>query len=192
MIAAIIAALIGNYLTTCFALGLVVALIRIGRHPGLRTSSAASGVLLDAFILYGIGCSQAVSFVMHSVFGNFAAATIGWAQSPFQLELAFSSLGVAIIAFVACRRSSQLRSKAAVVSAIAVFRLGAAGGHLYELVVHDNHAANNSGLLLWMDVITSAFGLAIVVWHARARRSTGQLSRKTADARGAVSRAHRG
>jgi hypothetical protein len=35
---------------------------------------------------------------MYTVFGDFAAKTIGWAQSPFQMEPALSSVGVGVTA----------------------------------------------------------------------------------------------
>ena len=93
MIATVIAALIGNYMTTSFVIGLVVAGIHVLRL-GRRDSRTVSELFLNNFILWAIGVGQAVNFVMHSVFGDFAASTIGWAQSPFQLELAFSRPGV--------------------------------------------------------------------------------------------------
>ena len=170
MIAQVIAALIGNYMTTCFVLGLVVAAVKIARYPGHRSGALMSGILLNTFIFYGIGCAQAINFVMHSVFGDYAAKTIGWAQSPFQLELAFSSLGMAVIAFIVYGQRNQFRSKVAVVLATAVFAYGAAGGHVYQMVVNRDFAANNTGLLLFMDIFVPTFGLAMVIWHAVARR----------------------
>ena len=95
MIAHLIAALIGNYMTTCFVIGLIVGAVQILRDPGHHSGTVISGRLLGAFLFWAVGVAQAVNFVMHSVFGDFAAKTIGWAQSPFQLELAFASLGIA-------------------------------------------------------------------------------------------------
>lgn len=173
MIANTIAALIGNYMTTSFVIGLVIALIQVLRLRGQRSSLRSSELFLNNYILWAIGVGQAVNFVMHSVFGDFAASTIGWAQSPFQLELAFSSLGVAVMAFILHGRTTQLRAKVALVAATAVFALGAAGGHIYQMVVNNDYAANNTGLLLVMDVVIALVGIALVSWNAMSRRHNG-------------------
>ena len=170
MIASVITALIGNYMTTCFVLGLVIALIQVLRRRGRADSLTASGLFLNNYILWAIGVGQAINFVMHSVFGDFAASTIGWAQSPFQLELAFSSLGIAVMAFILHGRTTQLRAKVALVAATAVFAFGAAGGHIYQMVANNDYSANNTGLLLVMDVVIAVVGIALVVWNVVARR----------------------
>ena len=72
MIATVITALIANYMTTCFVIGLVIALIHVLRRAG-GESRPASEVFLNNYILWAIGIAQAVNFVMHSVFGDFAA-----------------------------------------------------------------------------------------------------------------------
>lgn len=170
MIRDFIAASIGNYMTTAFIIGLIVAAVRIARHKGHRDAALVSGLLLNAFILWAIGVGQAVNFIMHSVFGQFAAESIGWQQSPFQLELAFASLGMAVIAFIVHGSRHQFSAKVAVVTASAIFGLGAAGGHVFQMIVNDDYAANNTGLLLATDIIISLVGLALVIWHAVARR----------------------
>jgi len=166
MIASTISALIGNYMTTCLVIGLVIGLIHTLRLRGRRDSKRVSELFLNSYILWAIGVAEAVNFVMHSVFGNFAAATIGWAQSPFQLELAFASLGIAVMAFILHGPKTQLRAKVALVAATAVFAFGAAGGHVYQMVANHDYSVNNTGLLLVMDIVIAAVGIALVAWHA--------------------------
>jgi hypothetical protein len=168
-IAGIIAALIGNYMTTLFVVGLIVAAVRVLRMRD-RSSVAVSGTFLNAYVFWAIGCAQVVNFVMHSVFGDYAAKTIGWAQSPFQMELALSSLGVGVMGFILYSARSAFRGKVALVIATTIFGWGAALGHVYQLVVNGDRAANNAGLLLYMDILINAVGLAFVVWHAVALR----------------------
>jgi hypothetical protein len=170
VISDIIAALIGNYMTTLFVVGLIVALVRVLAHRGPRTSEYVSGTFLDSFVIWAVGVAQTVNFVMHSVFGDYAAKTIGWAQSPFQWELAVSSLGVGVMAFVLGRRRAPFIGKVAVVIATAIFGLGAAAGHIYQLVVNHDFAVDNTGLLLVSDIAINLIGLAFVIWHAAALR----------------------
>jgi hypothetical protein len=94
---------------------------------------------------------------------------IGWPQSPFQLEVAFASLGFALVGFLAFSRRADLRVKFAAVLAVTPFLWGAAGGHVYQLVVHGNHAAGNAGVILWTDLLLPVFGLAAVYAAHRAR-----------------------
>ncbi len=176
MIAEVIAALIGNYMTTCLVIGLVVGVIQAARSQRPRTPAMVSGLLLNAYLLWAIGISQTINFVMHSVFGDFAAETIGWAQSPFQLELALASLGFGVMGIMLHGRRTQFRAKVAIVVAQLITGLGNAGGHIYELVVNDNHAVNNTGLLLATDIVLPIVGLALVLWHAASRRNDASLT----------------
>jgi hypothetical protein len=169
-IAETIAFLIGNYMTTLFVVGLIVAAVRILRMRGERSPVHISGILLNAFVFWAIGCAQVVNFIMHSVFGDFAAKTIGWAQSPFQMELALSSLGVGVMAFLLYSERSAFRGKVALVIATVIFGWGAALGHIYQMVVNHDYAVNNTGLLLYSDIAINAVGLAFVLWHAWALR----------------------
>ncbi|SIT89791.1 DUF6790 family protein [Microbacterium sp. RU33B] len=170
MIATVIAALIGNYMTTLFVVGLIVAAVKILSHRGRRTAEFVSGTLLNSFVIWAVGVAQTVNFVMHSFFGDYAAKTIGWAQSPFQLELAISSLGVGVMAFILGRRAAPLIGKVAIIVAVAIFGYGAAAGHIYQMVVNHDYAANNTGLLLFSDIAINTVGLALMIWHIVAIR----------------------
>ncbi|ANJ25435.1 DUF6790 family protein [Agromyces aureus] len=170
MISDIIAGLIGNYMTTAFVIGLLVAAIQVARYKGRRSAAVVSGLFVNSFVFWAIGIGQAVNFVMHSVFGQFAAQSIGWQQSPFQLELAFSSLGFAVIAFIVHGKRMPFSGKVAVILAAVIFGLGAAGGHVFQMIVNHDYAVNNTGLLLVSDVVINLTGLAFVIWHAVARR----------------------
>ncbi len=120
-----------------FVLGLLAAAARPhGRRRGL----------LAYYVLFPVGCLYLVNFVYHVFFGAMSARFIGWPDSPFQTELGFASLGFAFVGFLAWRRGYELRLAA--VTGPAIFLLGAAGGHIYQMIMHDNYAAGNSGLLL--------------------------------------------
>jgi hypothetical protein len=170
MISSIIAAILGNYLTSAFVLGLIVAAVQIWRL-NRRTAADVSGIFLNTYLLYGIGIGQILNFAMHSFFGDYAAKTIGWAQSPLQLELAFASLGLGIAAIIVHGKRADLPGKLAIVLAVSIFGYGAAGGHIYQMIAQHDYAANNTGLLLIMDVIMSTLGIVFVIWHAIARTS---------------------
>jgi len=170
MISHVIAAIIGNYITSAFVLGLIVAVIQAWRLAGPRTAAQVSSIFLNTYLLYAVGIAEIINFVMHSFFGDYAAKTIGWAQSPFQLELAFASLGLGVAAIIVHSRHAGLRGKLAVVLIATISGYGAAGGHIYQMIVNHDYAANNTGLLLVMDIVISTVGIAFVAWNAIARR----------------------
>ena len=145
MIDQILTALIGNYMTTAFVIGTSSSHRSTSSPPRTPHRGFVSGTFLNSFVFWAIGVAETINFVMHSVFGDYAAKTIGWAQSPFQLELAMSSLGIGVMAFILGRRTAPLIGKVALVIARRVFGFGAAGGHIYQMLVNHDYAVNNSG-----------------------------------------------
>jgi hypothetical protein len=139
-----------------FVLGLLAAAVAIARHPPPRGRTIIGEHLLTYYVLFPIGCLYLVNFVYHVFFGAMSAHFIGWADSPFQTELGFASLGFALVGLLAWRGGYELRLAA--VAGPAMFLLGAAGGHIYQMIAHSNYAAGNSGLLLWMDVVIPLAG----------------------------------
>jgi hypothetical protein len=168
MIASIIKFALVNFTVTLFLLGLLAAAVRIGRTRRQPGRARITGALLDYFILFSVTISYTWNFVVHSVFGDFSAHVIGWAQSPFQLEVAFASLGFALIGLLAFTRRADLRVKLAAVLGVTPFLWGAAGGHIYQLLTTGNHTAGNAGPVLWTDLLLPVLGLAAVWAHHRA------------------------
>jgi hypothetical protein len=82
--------------------------------------------LLFYFLFFSIGVSYLYNAIMHTVFSEMSARFIGWSESPFQLEVGFASLGFAIVGFLACWRSFDMRLAA--ILGPAFFLWGAAGG----------------------------------------------------------------
>jgi hypothetical protein len=163
----IIRGLLENFALTLPAPGFVVAAIAIARLPRPRTVGAAANVTLSYFCLFAIGFTYFVNFVMHVFFGDVAAAFIGWADSPFQREVGFASLGFAVVGFLAFRGARAMRIAAVV--GPACFTLGAAAGHVLEIVRAGNLAPGNAGVMLYMDVLLPAAGFALL-WLSRPGR----------------------
>jgi hypothetical protein len=150
--ATLIGFVLGEFGFEFFVLGLMCAVV-----SALRTKASLAERLLAFYVLFSVGALNLVNFVYHVFFGAMSAHFIGWADSPFQAELGFASLGFALVGFIAWRGSYGMR--VAAVLGPAVFLLGAAGGHIYQIMTTGNHAAGNSGLLLWMDVVIPLAGL---------------------------------
>jgi hypothetical protein len=183
MIAETIKFLMINFTLTLFILGLVASGLRLLRTPKPASPSAVTGALLDYFILFSIGISFLYNFVVHSVFGEYSAHIIGWAQSPFQLEVAFASLGFALVGFLAFPRTAGIGVKFAAVLGITPFLWGAAGGHIVQIIQTGNMSTGNAGIILYTDLLLPAIGLALV-WshHATTRRVTPRSAAASAAA----------
>ena len=88
------------------------------------------------------------------------ARFIGWQDSPFQAEVGFASLGFAVVGFLAFRRSFEMRLAAVVGPAF--FLLGAAGGHVYQMITAHNFAPGNAGVIFYTDILIPIIGFALL------------------------------
>ena len=105
--------------------------------------------------------------VFHIFFGALAAHFIGWADSPFQFEVGTASLGFAVVGFLAAFASFDLRLAAIIGSGI--FMLGAAGGHVYQMITAHNFAPGNAGIIFWSDILLPLIGFGLL-WLQRRKR----------------------
>jgi hypothetical protein len=156
----IIAFVLGNFTLTFFASGLLASAIALWRARQPRTFPVILEALFSYFLLFSIGFSFLYNFVMHVFFGEMIARFIGWADSPFQLEVGFASLGFAAVGLLAFKGSFDLRL-AAVVGPIC-FLWGAAGGHIYQMIAARNFAPGNAGIIFYSDILIPAVGVVLL------------------------------
>jgi hypothetical protein len=155
---------LSNFTITFLILGLIASSLNLLRAPKPITRCATIEALLSYFVLFSVGVSFFYNFVVHTFFGNIAAHFIGWQNSPFQLEVGFASLGFAVVGFLAFRRSFDLRLAAII--GTAMFQLGAAGGHVYQMVTAHNFAPGNAGVIFYSDLALPAIGF-VLLWLQR-------------------------
>jgi hypothetical protein len=161
IIRAAITFFLSNYSFTFFLIGLVVSLIAImASRGGGVTRALAVEKLLAWYVFFSIGVDNLYNFVMHVFFGEMSARFIGWADSPFQLEVGVASLGFATVGFLAAFRSFDLRLAAII--GPGVFTLGAAIGHIQQMMTAHNFAPGNAGLIFWTDIFVPVFGFALL------------------------------
>lgn len=160
MIAGAIEYALSNFTLTFFLIGLIFSGVAIARAPKPVTAAVAVEKLLSWFVFFSIGVSLLYNFVMHGFFGKMAAAFIGWADSPFQWEVATASLGFSAVGFFAAFRSLEVR--VAAILAPAIFMLGAAVGHVREMAA-GNFAPGNAGVMFYSDILLPLIG-AVLLW----------------------------
>jgi hypothetical protein len=163
---------LANFTLTFLAIGLVASFVSLWRAPKPRVGAVVIEALFFYFLMFSIGFGFLYNFVLHTFFGQMTARFIGWADSPFQAEVGFASLGFSAVGFLACWRSFDLRLAAVVGPAL--FLLGAAGGHVIQIAKTGNFAPGNAGVILYTDVLIPVTGL-VLLWlqyryGARARQ----------------------
>ena len=162
---------LANFSLTFLVLGLVASAVALLRQPRPWGAAAISEALLAYFILYSICFCNLYNAVMHVFFGEIAARFIGWADSPFQREVGFASLGFAVVGLLAFLGSYDMRLAA--VAGPSCFLLGAAGGHILEILRTGNFAPGNAGVVLYTDIAVPLTGFALL-WLARKRPQASQ------------------
>ncbi len=159
-IGAAIVFVLSNYALTFFVVGLLFSTVAIAREKRPLDGAVAVEKLLSWHVFWAIGVCFLYNFVMHAFFGRMSAAFIGWADSPFQFEVATASLGFAAIGFIAAFRSFDLRLAAILGSGL--FTLGAAAGHVIQMITQRNFAPGNAGIVFYMDIVIPLFGAGML------------------------------
>ncbi len=149
-----------NFTLSLLILGLMASGISLLRKPHPRSAAVIVEAVFSYFLLCSIGFSFFYNFIMHSFFGEMAARFIGWEQSPFQFEVGTASLGYAVVGFLAFRGSLGMR--AAAVTGPSLFLLGAAGGHIYQMVSAHNFAPGNAGTIFYTDLLIPVLGFLLL------------------------------
>jgi hypothetical protein len=165
-----IAFVLGNFTLTFLVIGLVASGLALAAAPKPVTGPVVVEALFKWFLFFSVGASFLYNAVMHTVFAEMSASFIGWANSPFQYEVGFASLGFAAVGFLAAFRSFDMRLAA--VLGPALFLWGAAGGHIYQMVANDNFAPGNAGIIFWTDIFVPVIGF-VLLWLQRKYEKRG-------------------
>jgi len=169
MIESLIRFVLSNFTLSFLVIGLIASTVAYRSKPQPRSRAQLIEALFSYFLLFSIGFSFLYNFVMHVFFGEVAARFIGWADSPFQTEVGFASLGFAAVGFLALRGDRGLRIAAVVGPSL--FLLGAAGGHIYQMITAHNFAPGNAGIIFWTDILVPAIGFGLLFLQAKTRKA---------------------
>jgi hypothetical protein len=169
MISEIIRYLLSNFTLTFFVIGLLCSVLKIYRHRQPITNAFVAESFISYFCLWSLGISYIYNAVMHIAFHQMAAHFIGWADSPFQLEVGFASLGMGIVGILSFRKNFGLRLGLIIMSS--VFLWGAAAGHLYQISTTHNYAPGNAGVMLWTGLLQPVVSLVLLAFSYRFRNS---------------------
>jgi MFS family permease len=151
---------LSNFTLTFLVVGFIFAFISlVFKHKPLQKKQIIEAIF-SYFLLFSIGISYLYNFVMHVFFAEMTAAFIGWANSPFQYEVGFASLGFAIVGLLAFRQGLAFR--AASIIGPSFFLWGAAGGHVYQMITSHNFAPGNAGIIFWTDIFLPVIAFVLL------------------------------
>lgn len=157
----IIAFALSNFTLTFLIIGAIATAISVLRKPASERSDHLWEAAIAFYCLFAIGVTFLYNFVAHVFFGDMAAAFIGWEDSPFQAEVGWASLGFAVVGILGYKGGFEMRLAAVV--GPACFLLGAATGHIYQMITAHNFAPGNAGVIFWSDIIVPLLG-AFLLW----------------------------
>lgn len=150
-----------NFTLTFFILGLLFSLIEWLLQSRPMEKARIIEIIFSWFLLFNVGFAYLLNFIMHVFFGDFTAQFIGWPQSPFQMEVGFASLGIAVNGMISFR--SKIAFRAATIIVPAIFLWGAAGVHLYQMISAHNFEPGNAGTVFWTDILMPATAF-LLLW----------------------------
>jgi len=154
-----------------FALvSLIAASIHVAVSAKRRSGAAAIvGTYLIYFLFIYVGLMGLFTAYFHVFEPGRASASIGWAPSPFEYEVGMADLTMGVLGFLCIifRREFWL----ATAIGNAVWFLGDAVGHVREMTLHNNHAANNAGIFLVFEFAVPILMLILAFYH---RHLTGR------------------
>lgn len=113
-------------------------------------------------VIYMVGWAGVGAGISHLVFGRKISASIGWAPSPYELEVGFADLAMGITGLLAGSYGKEYWLAAILVSSI--FRVGCGIGHVRQMIQARDFAPNNTAVLFVNFVVPAVLVLTYFAW----------------------------
>jgi hypothetical protein len=151
-----------------------VVLAVVGASMHLAFSPKRRSVAIETYLLYFlvvyVGVMGVTTSVFHVFFPVWTSASIGWSTSPYEYEVGIADLTIGLLGILCV----WFRGNFWLATAIAnfVWLEGDAVGHIRQMAQYNNHAQNNSGVFLYLEIITPVL---ILWWTLHSRRKGAAL-----------------
>ncbi len=159
---------------------LIISFLGAGIHLFVSKEPKTAGRIISVLLLYllviNVGVGGLLGFMGHAFRADEVAQSIGWSPgSPFQFEVAVSNLAFGILGLLCLWFRGNFWLATGIGSA--VFGLGAAYGHIRDIIVNRNLAVNNAGLILWVGDIAVPLLILVLLILLKAlnKRGIGKL-----------------
>ncbi len=151
------------------------AVIQIIREPRAVSHSRMAEIFLSWAFVVIIGLGGIWAFIGHTVFAERVAESIGWPSgNPFQQEVAFANLAIAILGILSVRIEGTFRIAALI--AYAIFMVGAGIGHIWQIYTIHDMAINNAGPILWLDFCMPLILIGLYLFSVLLKKREAQPS----------------
>ncbi len=145
---------------------LLIALVGAGIHLVLQKQPRTGKRIVEIFLLWVlvvcVGVSGLFDFYGHAFRADEVARLIGWPTgNPFQFEVAIANLVFGILGILCIWIRGTFWYAAGLAGAL--FGLGAAYGHIVQMVVYGDYAPNNAGLFLYSEIAVSLLILGLLL-----------------------------
>jgi hypothetical protein len=140
------------------------------RHPADRAAARAIEVALIWWVVVTIGVAGIVAAGFHLFDGPGIAGEIGYTRGDggFQTEVGFGDLALGVAAVLTIWFRDRFLLAILIVAAISLW--GDAYGHLYQESVNDNHDPDNTGPVLYADILFPLVAIALYAIRERLQR----------------------
>jgi hypothetical protein len=146
----------------------LVAVVAASIHIALSSKRRSSrAVIAETYLVYllviDVGLMGLFTASGHVFRPIQTSASIGWSTSPYEYEVGMADLTLGVLGILSLwfRRNFWLAASIA----NAVWLLGNATGHFRQVVLYNNHAANNSGIFLYSEMITPLVILVLALYN---------------------------
>jgi hypothetical protein len=151
---------------------LAVASLNLAFDKATRTAKRMAELYLFYLLLICVGLGGLLGFLGHVFRANAVAGGIGWpAENPFQFEVGVANLAFGVLGILCTwyRRNFWLATGLG----SSIFLLGAACGHIREIIVHHNYSPYNAGAVLYVgDILVPILILVLLAIYFRALKKT--------------------
>jgi hypothetical protein len=152
---------VGRALQFAGVIGFVLAtVVQIALHGTAKWEERT----LESALLWLVGVQGLLIGLGHLLSPDRVAESIGWPKgNPFQFEVGLASLSFGTLGVLAVVEGDQWWL--ATIVAFSIFYLGAAAGHVRELVRAGNRSPGNAGAALVFDVAVPIFLIVLYVLY---------------------------
>jgi hypothetical protein len=145
-------------------LALIGASIHLALSPKRRGSGTAIACTYLIYLLFiYVGLVGLLTAYAHVFRPLQTSASIGWATSPYEYEVGMADLTVGVLGILCLWFRGNFWLATAIANA--VWLLGDAVGHIRQIVIYNDHAANNSGVFLYAEIMTPLLILFLTFYH---------------------------
>ncbi len=149
------------------AIALIGATIHRHRDSAPRTATRTVEIYFVWWMVVAVGVAGVMGSMYHFFDGPHIAREIGYTNGDggFQTEVGFADLSIGVLGIL-CAWFRDKFMLAAVI-AVSISYLGDGYGHLHQAAINDNHAPDNTGLVLWSDFLVPLVAIGLYALRER-------------------------